>query len=99
MTDPFAERIFGIPWLALAGAAVVIAVVYAFVPTVGDATGARWFVLRWFHTLAWIFLALAALVRAKVSGAPVEWSAPLGATGGLVYVVFMLTTFIGPSAN
>lgn len=99
MTDPFAERIFGIPWLAFAAAALVIGVIYAVVPTVGDATGTRWFVLRWSHTLAWIFLALAAVARSKVGGVPVEWAAPLGATGGLIYVAFMLTTLAGGGSN
>jgi hypothetical protein len=92
MADLFAERIYGVPWLALAVGAAAIAVVYLFVPVAGGAVGLQWFVLRWFHTIAWIFLALAALVRAKVSDAPVEWVAPLAATGGLIYVVFMITT-------
>ena len=68
----------------LAGAALVVAVVYAFVPTTGDADELRWFVFRWFHTIAWVFLALAALARSKVTGTPVEFAAPLGATGGLI---------------
>ncbi|MCR4281947.1 MAG: hypothetical protein NUV72_02815 [Bauldia sp.] len=95
MTDPFAERVYGIPWATLAVIALLVAVVYIFVPTAGDATGLRWFVLRWFHTIAWVFLALAAVARSKVGGAPVEWSAPLGATGGLIYVVLMLTLVAG----
>ncbi len=99
MPDLFAERVFGIPWLALAGAAFVVAAVYVFVPTAGDANGLRWFVLRWFHTIAWAFLTLAALARSKVTGTPVEFAAPLGATGGLIYVVFMLTTLAGGGSN
>ena len=99
MNSFFAERVFGIPWLALAGAALVVAAVYVFVPTTGDSTGLYWFVLRWFHTIAWVFLALAALARSKVTGTPVEFAAPLGATGGLIYVVFMLTTLAGGGSN
>ena len=95
MSDPFAERIYGVPWLALALAAAAIAVFYGFVPTSAAATGLRWFVLRWCHTIAWIFLGLAALARSKVTGAPVEFAAPLAATGGLIYVVLMLTTLAG----
>ena len=95
MNDLFAERIFNIPWAVLAGIAVAVAIAYAFVPTsyVGD--GLRWFVLRWFHTIAWVFLAAAALVRSKAIGMPVEMAAPLAATGGLIYVVLMLTTLAG----
>jgi hypothetical protein len=92
MRDLFAERVFGIPWLVLAGAAAVVAVVYVFVPVDTDASGLHWFVLRWFHTIAWVFLALAAVVRSKVTSTPVEFAAPLAATGGLIYVIFMLTT-------
>ena len=99
MTDLFAERVFGIPWLALAAAAVLVAAVYVFVQIGTDASGLHWFVLRWFHTVAWVFLALAALARSKVTSTPVEFAAPLGATGGLVYVVFMLTTLAGGGSN
>ncbi len=95
MSNPFAERIYGVPWLALAVAAAIIAVVYVFFPAAPSATGIRWVVLRWFHTIAWAFLTLAALARSKVGGVPVEFAAPLAATGGLVYVVFMLTTLAG----
>ena len=95
MADLFAERIYGVPWLALAVGAAVIAVVYLFVPVAGPAAGLQWFVLRWFHTIAWVFLGLSALVRARVSDAPVECVAPLAATGGLIYVVLMITTVAG----
>jgi hypothetical protein len=95
MNDPFAERIFGVPWLAVAAAAVALAVIYAFVPGGEGAIGAHWFVLRWFHTIVWLFLALAALARSKATAAPVEFAAPLAATGGLIYVVYMLTTLAG----
>jgi peptidoglycan/LPS O-acetylase OafA/YrhL len=95
MKDPLAERIYGVPWLLLALVAAAIAVSYAFVPLAAGETGVRWFVLRWFHTIAWIFLGLSALVRSKVTGIPVEGAAPLGATGGLIYVVLMLMTVAG----
>ena len=95
MPEIFSERIFGVPVVALAAAAAVLAVVYAVLPTAVDAVGWQWLVLRWFHTLAWTLLALAALARSKVAGVPVEMAAPLAATGGLAYVVLMLTTLAG----
>jgi hypothetical protein len=76
-----------------------VSLVYLFVPTAADAAGLRWFVLRWFHTIAWVLLALAALARSKATWTPVEFAAPLGATGGLIYVVFMLTTLAGGGSN
>ncbi len=99
MSDLFAERVYGVPWLVLAAAAAVIAFVYLFIPVAGNATGPHWFVLRWFHTIAWIFLGLAAIVRAKISDAPVEWVAPLAGAGGLVYVVFMIVTVAGQAGS
>jgi hypothetical protein len=95
MPDLFSERIYGVPWLALGAGAALIAVVYAVLPAAANAEGLHWFVLRWFHTLAWTLLALAALTRSKVAGVPVDMAAPLAATGGLVYVVLMLTTIAG----
>ena len=92
MQDPFGERIYGIPWLVLAVAGLGVAVFYAFVPVRVEAEAARWLLLRWGHTVAWIFLALSALARAKVTAAPVEVAMPLAGTGGLVYVALMVTT-------
>jgi len=91
MNDLFAERIAGIPWVLLAGAAALIALAYAVLPAGDGATGATFIILRWAHTVAWLFFAAAALARARVFNVPMEWAAPLAATGGLVYVVFMLT--------
>jgi peptidoglycan/LPS O-acetylase OafA/YrhL len=95
MSSFFTERIYGVPWVALASAATAIAIGYAVLPGGAGADGWRWFVLRWFHTVAWVFLGLAAFIRSKVSGAPIEAAAPLAATGGLAYVVLMLTATAG----
>lgn len=95
VSDPFAERIYGVPWVALAAAGVIIALMYAVLPAAPDADGLRWFVLRWFHTIAWLLLALAALARSKIVGVPVDVAAPLAAAGGLAYVILMLTTIAG----
>jgi peptidoglycan/LPS O-acetylase OafA/YrhL len=97
MESLFAERIYGIPWVALAVVAVLLALAYAVVPGGVDADGWRWIVLRWFHTVAWVFFALAAIARAKVTPAPIEVAAPLAATGGLAYVVLMLAVTAGQS--
>ena len=95
MNDPFAERIGGLPWVVLAGVALVLAIVFAFVPA-GDGTeGARWFILRWARPIAFLFLGAAALARSKATFAPLEWAAPLGATGGLIYVAYMVMALTG----
>jgi hypothetical protein len=95
MSSLLAERIYGVPWVALAGAALLLALVYAAVPGGVGADGWRWLVLRWFHTVAWLLLGLAAFVRSKVAPVPIDAAAPLAATGGLAYVVLMLTTIAG----
>ncbi|HWA51153.1 MAG TPA: hypothetical protein VG742_22990 [Dongiaceae bacterium] len=95
MDDIFSERVYGVPWVALAGLAGLIAVAYAVLPAAAGADGLRWLVLRWFHTIAWALFGLAALVRARIGNVPVEAAAVLAATGGLVYVALMLTTVSG----
>jgi hypothetical protein len=97
MSDIFSERIYGVPWVALAAIGAAVALVYAVLPGGLGADGWRWFVLRWFHTVAWVFLGLAAFVRSKISAVPIEAAAPLAATGGLAYVVLMLTATAGQS--
>jgi hypothetical protein len=97
MASLFAERIYGIPWVALAAAAAVLAVAYAVMSAGADAEGWRWIVLRWFHSIAWAFFALAALARARIVPVPIEAAAVLAATGGLAYVVLMLAVTAGQS--
>jgi hypothetical protein len=93
--DLFAERVGRIPWVVVAGAALIIAVVYAVLPAAAGASGASFIILRWAHTVAWVFFAAAAFARARIANVPMEWAAPLGATGGLVYIVFMVTVMGG----
>jgi hypothetical protein len=81
----------------LALAAGILAIAYAVMPGALDADGWRWVVLRWFHTVAWVFLGLAALVRARITGLPLEAVAPLAATAGLAYVAVMLATVASPA--
>ena len=88
----FAERIYGIPWLALAGVGLALAVFYAVAGDGAGSDGLSWWLLRWGHTVAWAFLGAAAFARSKVTALPVEATAPLAATGGLVYVALMVAT-------
>lgn len=87
----FAERIWGIPWIILAAAALAIMIVYLFVDTSHGATGPAWIVLRWFHSLCWLFLALAALAMAMTTPLPVHWAKPLAILGGATYAIFAIT--------
>ena len=70
MDRMLAERFWGIPWSVLALAALGVMAVYLVVDTSHGTTGATWVVLRWFHSLCWLLLALAALTAQAPRPAP-----------------------------
>lgn len=92
--DLFSHRLWGIPWTLLAAAASVVAIVYLVLDTSHGTTGPGWVVLRWFHSLCWVFLALGALAMARISLLPPGWAKPLALAGGLAYAVFIVTGVI-----
>lgn len=63
--------------------------------TSGDATGLRWFIVRWTHSLCWVLLALAALAMSKLTPIPAGWAGIIGALGGVLHLVFIVTTLTG----
>jgi hypothetical protein len=85
-----------LPWFVWAGLAMVVAVVYSFVwpqKAVIDATGFRFFILRWGHALAWILLAINFLLRGispSLNGA----ASVIALAGGLMYILFMGMAFV-----
>lgn len=55
-----------LPWFVWAGLALVIVIVYSFVwipKTALDATGFRFFILRWGHALTWFLLSINFVLR------------------------------------
>jgi len=95
-----AERLWGVPWSVLALVALAVMVVYLVLDTSNGATGPSWIVLRWFHSLCWMFLASAALAMAKISPIPLDWAKPLGIAGAVTYAVFVVTSLLhNPSAS
>lgn len=93
----FAERIYGIPWTALALVAIGVAVVFLVVDLSAGATGLRFIVVRWFHALVWLLLALAALAMARITPLPAAWAGPIAAAGGVAYLVFLGFSLAGRS--
>ena len=89
-----AERIWGIPWSVLALAALGVMTLYLVLDTSHGATGVNWFILRWFHSLCWLLLALDALAMAKITPIRSEWATPLAVAGGVTYAVFMVTSLM-----
>ena len=85
-----------LPWFAWAGLALVVAVIYAFVwphKAVTDTAGFRFFILRWGHALVWILLTINFILRGlspSLNGA----ANLVAAVSGLVYLLFMVMTFI-----
>ena len=85
-----------LPWFLWAGLALIVAVVYSFVlphKAMDAATGFRFFVLRWGHTLTWTLLAVSFLLRGigpDLNGG----SSFFAMAGGVMYVLFMIMTFI-----
>lgn len=89
-----AERLWGIPWSVLALVALGVMVVYLVLDTSHGATGVSWLILRWFHSLCWLLLSLAAVAMAKITPMSVGWATPLAVAGGITYAIFMLTSLI-----
>lgn len=98
LTELFAERIWGVPWLALMAVALAIAAIYLIIDTTGTSTGLRWLVLRWFHSLCWLLLALAALAMSRVTPLPQTWANGFGVAGGLTYAAFIAVSFWGQAS-
>ncbi|RYE07592.1 MAG: hypothetical protein EOP22_17065 [Hyphomicrobiales bacterium] len=91
----FEQKIWGVPWTALAGVALLVALVYLVWDLSGDATGWRWAVSRWFHSLCWLLLALAALAKAQITPLPADWAGALAIAGGLIYAIYIGAGLIG----
>src|SRR5262245_28820826 len=91
-----ATTLFGLPWYVWGLLCLVVAAIYLVVwPRPAQKSGAsarppwRQFVLRWFHSLVWVLLALACFVQASAvagSGAVGVASAVLA---GLMYLIFI----------
>jgi uncharacterized membrane protein YGL010W len=95
MDNLLLHRLWGVlPWSILALVALGVAVFYVVLDTSHGATGMSWIILRWFHSLCWLFLALAALARAQITPLPTAWAVPLAAAGGVTYAIFLVTGIV-----
>jgi hypothetical protein len=85
-----------LPWFLWAAAALIIAVVFAFVWPQNEALGAagfRFFIIRWGHTLTWILLGVNFILRGI--SPDLNGVANLFAlAGGIVYLLFIVMTFV-----
>ena len=83
-----------LPWFLWAALALIVAMIYSFVwPHKAATTGFSFFILRWGHALTWILLTINFLLRGIDPG--LNGAANLIAVvGGLVYVLFLVMTFV-----
>ncbi len=61
------NKLFGVPLVVWGTFCLALTVVWIFVwpgDKVSATTGARFIILRWFHALVWLFLAIAAFIAA-----------------------------------
>lgn len=85
-----------LPWFLWAGIALLIAVIYTFVwphKAAAETEGVRFFILRWGHALVWILLTINFLLRGidpSLNGV----ANLIALAGGLIYVWFMVVTFV-----
>ena len=91
----FDERIFGVPWSVLVVFALAVAAVYFVVDMGAGTTGIRYLLVRWAHPAVWVLLAIAALAMTKLTPLPAAWAGPIGATGGVLYLVFIVAMLSG----
>jgi hypothetical protein len=85
-----------LPWFLWAALALVVAVVYSFVwpnKNVTLTSGFTFFVLRWGHALVWLLLATNFFLRG-LSPSLNSLANVIALIGGLLYVLFLVMTFV-----
>lgn len=90
------EGFLNLPWLAWAGLAFVVSVIYSFVwpkKAVGVHSGFRFFIVRWGHTLTWLLLTFNFVLRG-ISPALEGAANILAVLGAVFYGLFILMTFV-----
>lgn len=85
----------GISYFVWAGLALVLALVFVFVVPnailISGTQGIHFFVLRWFHSLIWVVLALSFVLRGTENDTAIQIANLLGPVAGLMYIVYIVT--------
>lgn len=88
------QGFLNIPWIVWGGLALIVAAVFVFVVPPADkvnaASGFQFVVLRWFHSLCWLLIALNFFMRAMGDGRFNGMANLLAAGGGIAYAVYMI---------
>ncbi|MCC6299478.1 MAG: hypothetical protein IT314_09270 [Anaerolineales bacterium] len=85
-----------LPWFVWAALALILAIVWIYVgphTKIPAASGFRYFIIRWGHSLTWLLLAVSFFLRGinpSLNGA----ANLIAAAGGISYLMFMVMTFV-----
>lgn len=83
-----------IPWLVWGGLALVVALVFVFfVPgaeKINATSGFQHIIVRWFHSLCWLLLAINFFLRAIGSDSVNGIANLVAAAGGITYALYMV---------
>ncbi len=86
--------LIGIPLIVVGGFCLLLTLVWVFIWPRGRVTpadGLRYIIVRWFHALVWLLLALAAFVAGLDLFGGLALAQPLALLSLVVYIVFMFT--------
>src|SRR6266487_2536539 len=87
-------KLLGIPLPILGIGCLALTVVWMFVWPRDRATHSaviRYFILRWFHALTWLLLALAAFIGGYDVLGGINLAKPIALLSLIVYLIFMIT--------
>jgi hypothetical protein len=91
-----AERVMGVPYAVLAVIALGIAAIFAvFEINTAGLTGWRGFAIRWFHSLCWMLLCIAALLKTRLLPGAEGYAGFVAAAGGAVYATYVAAMLVG----
>jgi len=83
-----------IPWWIWGSVALVVALIYAFYVPKADSVyatrGFQFVIVRWFHSLVWVVLALSFFMRGVEQAGWTELANPAALAGGILYVIFLV---------
>jgi hypothetical protein len=85
-----------LPWFVWAALTLIIALIYSFVwpkDRITDLAGFRFLVLRWGHALTWLLISINFILRGldpKLGGI----ANLIAASGGLIYLSFIVMSFV-----
>ncbi|MBX3066190.1 MAG: hypothetical protein KF726_24640 [Anaerolineae bacterium] len=89
------SEFLGQSWAFWGLIALIIAAIFAvFVPArqrIAGVTGIQFIIVRWFHSLVWLLLAISFFLRSVQSEFAASIADPLAGAAGIVYLIYIVT--------